>query len=149
MGILHHGVMSEEPAREYEVVAGAIFRDGRLLLAQRIRPPELAGKWELPGGKVEAFESPQQALERELAEELGVVVRCGERIGVDVTLGRGRVLRAYRVEILAGEPEALDHAQLTWADAASLESFDLVRNDQAWVPDLLVELRAFRLPEPS
>ncbi|MDV8068941.1 (deoxy)nucleoside triphosphate pyrophosphohydrolase [Rhodococcus sp. MS16] len=147
--------MSDEAARgggapdEYEIVAGAIFRDGRLLLAQRIRPPELAGMWELPGGKVEAFETPQHALERELAEELGVVVRCGRRIGVDVALGRGRVLRAYRVDILAGEPAALDHAQLAWVDADDLEKFDMVVNDQAWIPDLLTELRRLRLPEPS
>ncbi|NMM83467.1 DNA mismatch repair protein MutT [Rhodococcus sp. SRB_17] len=141
--------MSDEPAREYVVVAGAIFRDGRLLLAQRVRPPELAGKWELPGGKVEEFESPQEALERELAEELGVEVRCGSRIGVDVALGQGRVLRAYRVDMPEGEPEALDHAQLAWVDADSLETFDLVANDEAWVPDLLAELRSLRQPEPS
>ena len=147
--------MSDEAARggeaadEYEIVAGAIFRDGRLLLAQRIRPPELAGMWELPGGKVEALETPQQALERELAEELGVVVRCGRRIGVDVALGSRRVLRAYRVEILAGEPAALDHAQLAWVDADALEKFDVVGNDRAWIPDLLAELRRLRQPEPS
>ncbi|MFE4502872.1 (deoxy)nucleoside triphosphate pyrophosphohydrolase [Rhodococcus sp. NPDC056743] len=138
-----------EAADEYEIVAGAIFRDGRLLLAQRIRPPELAGMWELPGGKVEALETPQQALERELAEELGVVVRCGRRIGVDVALGGMRVLRAYRVEILAGEPVALDHAQLAWVDADTLETFDVVGNDRAWIPDLLAELRRLRQPEPS
>lgn len=141
--------MSDEPASGYEVVAGAIFRDGRLLLAQRTRPPELAGRWELPGGKVEALESPREALARELAEELGVEVRCGRRIGGDVDLGRGRVLRAYRVEILAGEPEALDHAQLAWVDVDSLGNFELVGNDQVWVPDLLAELLSFRLPEPS
>jgi 8-oxo-dGTP diphosphatase len=95
--------MSDVPARDREVVAGAIFRGGRLLLAQRTSPPALAGRWELPGGKVEEFETPQAALARELREELAVEVRCGARIGVDVQLSAGLVLRAYRAELVSGE----------------------------------------------
>ena len=56
------------------VVAGAIVRGSTVLLAQRVRPPELAGRWELPGGKVAPGETPEAALVRELAEELGIDV---------------------------------------------------------------------------
>jgi 8-oxo-dGTP diphosphatase len=49
--------------------------DGRVLLAQRPQGKKLAGLWEFPGGKVEAGESPESALVRELAEELGVVTK--------------------------------------------------------------------------
>lgn len=52
------------------VVAGAIVRGCTVLVAQRVRPPELAGRWELPGGKVAAGETERAALARELAEEL-------------------------------------------------------------------------------
>lgn len=54
------------------VVAGAIVRGCTVLVAQRVRPPELAGRWELPGGKVAAGETERAALARELAEELGL-----------------------------------------------------------------------------
>ncbi|MFZ2174336.1 MAG: (deoxy)nucleoside triphosphate pyrophosphohydrolase [Rhodococcus sp. (in: high G+C Gram-positive bacteria)] len=120
-----------------EVVAGAVIVDGRLLLAQRNRPPELAGLWELPGGKAEAGETPAAALCRELREELGIEVSAGDRVGGDVPLPDGRVLRAYRVELVSGTPTALDHAGLRWVDALELESADLVENDRGWVPDLL------------
>lgn len=59
------------------VVAGALVADGSLLVAQRQRPPELAGLWELPGGKV-APETETDALTRELAEELGIAVVVGD-----------------------------------------------------------------------
>lgn len=124
------------PAPDGHVVAGAVFRDGRVLLAQRNRPPELAGQWELPGGKVEPGESVEAALLRELREELGIEVRGGERFGPAVTLTGGLVLCAYRVELVAGEPEPLDHAALRWVDAHELEHMELVPADRAWLPDL-------------
>lgn len=54
------------------VVAGALYDGGRLLAARRSAPVELAGRWELPGGKLEPGELPEEALVRELREELGV-----------------------------------------------------------------------------
>ena len=59
------------------VVAGALILDRTLLVAQRQRPPELAGLWELPGGKVAPGETEAEALIRELREELGVEVVVG------------------------------------------------------------------------
>ncbi|MFC9516687.1 (deoxy)nucleoside triphosphate pyrophosphohydrolase [Nocardiaceae bacterium NPDC056970] len=125
---------------EREVVAAALIRDGRLLLAQRTRPPELAGLWELPGGKVEPGESPSAAVRRELREELGVEVTAGERIGADVPLRGGLVLRAYRADLVSGTPQALDHAALRWVDARELGDIALVDNDRGWVPELVALL---------
>ena len=68
------------------VVAGALVRDGRLLLARRPDGDPLAGLWELPGGKVEPGETPEAALEREWSEELGVRI---DGVGtLDVRVGR-------------------------------------------------------------
>jgi 8-oxo-dGTP diphosphatase len=63
------------------VVAGALIAGSALLVAQRGRPPELAGLWELPGGKVAPGESDAAGLARELHEELGVEVAVGGRGG--------------------------------------------------------------------
>src|SRR6202034_4028342 len=71
------------------VVAGALICDARLLVAQRVRPPELAGRWELPGGKVGTGETERDALARELAEQLGLAVDdvvVGDRLGGDGAL---------------------------------------------------------------
>ncbi|WP_241385252.1 (deoxy)nucleoside triphosphate pyrophosphohydrolase [Rhodococcus sp. CH91] len=129
------------PAPPGHVVAGAVIREGRVLLAQRTRPADLAGLWELPGGKVETGESAEAALVRELREELGVEVRGAERIGPAVPLAGGLELCAYRVELVSGVPEPLDHAALRWVTADELDEMDLVPADRAWIPDLRRQLR--------
>ncbi|BBZ71472.1 (deoxy)nucleoside triphosphate pyrophosphohydrolase [Mycobacterium paraseoulense] len=126
------------------VVAGAVIRGARVLVAQRVRPPELAGRWELPGGKVAPGETEPGALARELAEELGLAVgdvAVGGRLGDDVALD-GMTLRAYRVHLLGGQPRARDHRAVRWVTAAELPDVDWVPADRGWVPDLMRTLAA-------
>lgn len=131
-----HVMTATTPAPTGHVVAGAVFRDRRVLLAQRTRPPELAGRWELPGGKIEPGESAEQALVRELREELGIEVRGADRFGPPVHLRSDLVMCAYRVELVSGEPRPLEHAALRWVDAEELDRMDLVAADRAWLPAL-------------
>jgi 8-oxo-dGTP diphosphatase len=121
------------------VVAGALLSGATLLVAQRRHPPQLAGRWELPGGKVGAGETESAALTRELAEELGVTVAVGSRIGADVLLtpDGATILRAYLVRLVAGDPTAHEHRALRWVGAEELDSLDWVPADRAWLPDLV------------
>lgn len=123
------------------VVGAAVLRDSRVLASRRTAPPHLAGLWEFPGGKVEAGESEQQALVRELREELGCEAVVGERVGPDLPLGTTAVLRVWTATI-SGEPALVDHDEHRWLTAAELDSVP-------WIPvdlPLVDELRTLLAP---
>jgi len=115
----------QDDRREPKVVVGAaIIVDGRVLACARSAPPEVAGRWEFPGGKVEPGETDTVALARECVEELGVRVEIGARVGRDVRMAHGRsVLRVYVARLLDGDqPKALEHSELRWLSAAELDT---------------------------
>lgn len=126
------------------VVAGAVYDQGRLLAARRSAPAELAGRWELPGGKVEPGESPREALVRELREELGIEVEPGERIPGEWPLSPGYVLQVWTARVLSGEPRPLqDHDELRWLSGQEWDSVDWLEQD---VPAVVEAIH--RLPAP-
>ncbi|WP_435974226.1 (deoxy)nucleoside triphosphate pyrophosphohydrolase [Streptomyces sp. Qhu_M48] len=123
------------------VVAGALYDRGRLLAARRSAPVELAGRWELPGGKLEPGESPEAALVRELREELGVEVEPGERIPGEWPLKPGYVLRVWTARLLSGEPRPLeDHDALRWLSRSELDSVDWLDQDRPAVAEAALRL---------
>jgi 8-oxo-dGTP diphosphatase len=110
------------------VVAAAIVDDlaapRRLLAARRARPAELAGRWEFPGGKVDAGEDPVDALHREIREELGVAIERGaELTGPDDgawILTEQYAMRLWLATVADGEPVPLvEHDELRWLDAGA------------------------------
>jgi 8-oxo-dGTP diphosphatase len=113
-----------------------------VLACERSAPPEVAGRWEFPGGKVEPGETDAQALARECAEELGVRVAVGARVGPDVPLAHGRaVLRVFTVTLLNGdEPRALEHTAMRWLSADELDSVPWLPADRPIVAELPVLL---------
>jgi 8-oxo-dGTP diphosphatase len=128
-------------------VAAIIIMDGRVLACERSAPPEVAGRWEFPGGKVEPGETDAEALARECTEELGVRVAVDGRVGPDVPLAHGRaVLRVFRVTLLAGDvPRALEHAAMRWLGAEELSSVPWLPADAPIVAELPALLAAERL----
>ncbi|MFJ8859870.1 (deoxy)nucleoside triphosphate pyrophosphohydrolase [Streptomyces sp. NPDC102451] len=124
------------------VVAGAVCDGGRLLAARRSAPPELAGRWELPGGKLEPGESGEQALVRELREELGVEAEPLERIPGEWPLKPGYVLRVWTVRLLSGEPSPLeDHDELRWLAPEETDTVDWLDQDRPAVAEAARRLR--------
>jgi 8-oxo-dGTP diphosphatase len=114
----------------YQVIVGAaIIEDGRVLACARSAPPEVAGKWEFPGGKVDAGETEVDALVRECEEELGVHIAVGARVGQDMLLGHGRaILKVYLARLLGdAAPHPHEHAELRWLGPDELDSVD-------WLP---------------
>lgn len=120
------------------IVGAAVVRNGAVLAQQRSYPEDAAGLWELPGGRVEAGESEPDALRRECAEELGVRIVVGERVGDDVALPGGKVLRVYGVVLAtaSAEPRPVEHKALRWVTAAELPGVDWLPADQLLVPAL-------------
>ncbi|WP_337062054.1 (deoxy)nucleoside triphosphate pyrophosphohydrolase [Kineococcus sp. G2] len=120
------------------VVGAALVDDLRrprsLLAARRSAPPALAGRWELPGGKVEPGEEPVAALHRELREELGVDVELGAEVpgpaGGAWPLGGDLVMRVWWARVLRGGPAPLqDHDELRWLSPGEWSSVDWLPGD--------------------
>lgn len=126
--------------RKIRVVAAAIVVDGRLLIAQRSEKMSSAFLWEVPGGKVEDGESDHAALVRELREELNIEVEVKDFVGMScVVVGSKEIeMYVYRCIIQKGEPQALEHRQLSWADESTLLSVLWAPADIPLIPQLVV-----------
>ena len=121
------------------VVAGVLTdAGGRILLARRTDGRDLAGAWEFPGGKVEAGETPFQALDRELHEELGIRIEgLTPLIRVPQAYAHKRiVLDVYRVARFSGKPRGLEGQALAWSPAEKLAGYPMPPADRPVVAAL-------------
>jgi 8-oxo-dGTP diphosphatase len=115
-----------------EVVAGILFSEsGEVLLARRAPHKSLPGKWEFPGGKIDAEESPEAALERELFEEFEVKTRTGRYIGLNEhDYGTFQIrLLFYESTYVSGEWVLSDHDIIEWVRIQDLKNYDLAEAD--------------------
>lgn len=133
------------------VVGGVIIdRSGdqpRVLAARRTGPPALAGRWEFPGGKVEAGESPQAALVRELHEELEIDVAVSAEIcpanGGTWPISEHYAMRLFVCGIESGRPQPADsHDEVRWLSAEELSDVPWLDSDTQALDGIAGALRA-------
>lgn len=105
------------------VVAGFLRKDRMVLVGQRPENNSLPGQWEFPGGKIELGETPQEALRRELQEELGIEAEVGE-LKLTCTHSYGDVgilILFFEILYWKGEPKAKHHMMLEWIHPEELK----------------------------
>lgn len=134
------------------VVAALILRDSKILVCQRRRDDSHALEWEFPGGKVEAGEKPQDALLRELREELGIEAKIGRelfrtrhryrefRSELELIFFQANIDRSVSLQNLVFEG-------FEWAEAASLPQYNFLQADEEFVA--LLASNAIPLDLPS
>jgi 8-oxo-dGTP diphosphatase len=122
------------------VVGAAILRGGAVLAARRTSPPEAAGRWELPGGKVEPGETPEAAAVREIAEELGCAVEVTGWLAATVPISDALALRVATARLVEGEPEPVEHDpthdMVGWLGPGDLDDVDWLGPDRPFLPEL-------------
>jgi len=121
------------------VTAALILRDNEVLIGQRRADQPMALLWEFPGGKIEPGETPQQALARELREELGIQAVIGApvtRIRHNYRHGGAVDLQFFVVREFTGELDNQIYQQIRWVRLQDLPSYDFLAADRGLVKDL-------------
>lgn len=121
------------------VVAALILRGAEVLIGQRRKDSAMGLKWEFPGGKVETGESAEQALRRELEEELGIVAEIGERISRIRHVYRGGHaidLQFFAVREFRGEVTNRVFNDLRWSSLPDLKNYDFLAADLSLIEEL-------------
>lgn len=121
------------------VSAALILRGDDVLICQRRRGQPMELKWEFPGGKIEAGETPEQALARELEEELGINAKIGGHVtGIRHTYRHGGAvdLQFFAVHSFDGELENRVFNDFRWVPLKDLPAYDFLAADRGLIQDL-------------
>lgn len=145
LGVYESDKLSIKPT--IQVVGAAIVNNGKVLCAQR-GYGDLEGKWEFPGGKIEGDETPQEALQREIKEELGVDVIVKEKIdNTFYEYEKSNVaLSVYKCELVAGVPESKEHKALEWKSIKDMDELNWAEADDP-IKDTLIDTLPMEIEE--
>lgn len=139
-----------EPVPPVPVAAAIIVEDGRVLVTRRGPGRSMAGFWEFPGGKLEAGETPQACIVRELAEELAIEGEAGAVLAESVHAGPGAAIRLIAVAVrrLSERLTLSEHDAFRWVTAYELHALPLAPADIpiAAAIGAMIDGRAARLP---
>lgn len=125
------------------VVCGLILKDdGRVLAARRSSSMDLPGKWEFPGGKVEPGETPEEALIREINEELGILVRISRAMPAHVHHYREKSIKLipFVCSVISGEVRLKEHQSWSWFHHKELETLDWAEADIPILKEYLLKV---------
>ena len=128
--------MRTVPETDVVVVGAAVVRHGRVLTTRRTHPWHAAGRWEFPGGKVEPGESPEDAVVREVREELRCEVAVTCMLPGASTVKPGYTLRVALAELVDGEPVPHEHDAMRWLGPEELADVDWLEPDLPFLDDL-------------
>lgn len=125
-----------------EVTAAIIMDQEKVLIAQKERSHKLAGLWEFPGGKMEAGETPESCLKRELAEELGIVIDITGFFAEYTFALETAVLHVmgYQATVIGGTLTLHEHDAVRWVDVSELNQYPFVPSDMGFVERLAAKL---------
>jgi 8-oxo-dGTP diphosphatase len=132
-------ITTEDPDLIKQVVAALILRGNEILCCQRTEHQALALKWEFPGGKIEAGETPAQALQRELEEELGIIAQVGREITQVLHTyqnGNSVNLHFYGVDRYDNELQNRIFRDVRWVERSELPFLDFLDADKELVQKL-------------
>ncbi|MGY2873577.1 8-oxo-dGTP diphosphatase [Marmoricola sp. URHA0025 HA25] len=117
------------------VVGVAMLHGGRVLAARRSYPPEVAGRWEFPGGKVDPGEMPEEAVVREVSEELGCLVEVTGWLEPEVPIRDDLVLRVATAALVGDEPVPRhgEHDAIRWLRVGEIDGVDWLEADRPFV----------------
>jgi len=123
------------------VVAAIIKKDTKILITRRAKDQKLAGFWEFPGGKIEAGESEELCLIREIKEELNLVIAIEERLGEIVHSYEfaNILLIAYACQYRGGDICLTVHDDFCWVEVSELSGFCFAPADEPFVRQLIGE----------
>ncbi len=136
--------------RHLHVACAIIEREGKVLAAQRSASMTLPLKWEFPGGKIEADESPEECLTRELMEELGVTVFIGDALPpathgyIDFTV----TLYPFTCRLTGGVITMHEHHALQWIEPQRMQELDWAAADLPVIRDYLAAADAATVTPP-
>lgn len=112
--------------KNIHVVGAVIWRDGKILCAQRGATKTLAHKWEFPGGKIEQGETPQVALKREIQEEMNCEITVGEQVEHTVHEYEFGIihLTTFDCKLVTGDLLLTEHIDIKWLEPNDLHTLD-------------------------
>ena len=109
-----------------QVVAGIIYKDGKILIAKRNLHKDQGGKWEFPGGKVEKGETNEEALKREIKEELDADIEVKEYVGENEFHYPEKDVKLifYKAELISAKVKLLEHEDYKWIKIEEFSKYD-------------------------